>query len=83
MLRFVLPAMTFLTGFSLVSVLAEDAGLPPRRIAHAVVATGLLADLAGEIGAPSGICSEIREAKTARHAAERMKGLGLPGALHH
>lgn len=38
-LRFVLPAMTFLTGFSLVAVLAEDADLPPRRIAHAVIAT--------------------------------------------
>jgi APA family basic amino acid/polyamine antiporter len=38
-LRFVLPAMTFLTGFSLVSSLAEDADLPPRRIAHAVLAT--------------------------------------------
>lgn len=42
-LRFVLPAMTFLTGFSLVSVLAEDADLPPRRIAQAVLATVLAA----------------------------------------
>jgi APA family basic amino acid/polyamine antiporter len=42
-LRFVLPAMTFLTGFSLVSVLAEDADLPPRRIAWAVLATVLTA----------------------------------------
>ena len=42
-LRFVLPAMTFLTGFSLVSVLAEDAALPPRRIAVAVLATVLTA----------------------------------------
>jgi amino acid transporter len=42
-LRFVLPAMTFLTGFSLVSVLAEDADLPPRRIARAVLATVLTA----------------------------------------
>ena len=42
-LRFVLPAMTFLTGFSLVSVLAEDAALPPRRIAVAVLATVLVA----------------------------------------
>jgi hypothetical protein len=33
--------MTFLTGFSLVSVLAEDAALPPRRIALAVLATVL------------------------------------------
>jgi APA family basic amino acid/polyamine antiporter len=42
-LRFVLPAMTFLTGFSLVSVLAEDAALPPRRVAHAVLLTVLIA----------------------------------------
>ena len=41
--RFVLPAMTFLTGFSLISVLAEDADLPPRRIAWAVLATVLTA----------------------------------------
>jgi amino acid transporter len=38
-LRFVLPAMTFLTGFSLVSVLAEDADLAPRRVALAVLMT--------------------------------------------
>ncbi|MCG8543276.1 MAG: APC family permease, partial [Alphaproteobacteria bacterium] len=37
--RFVLPAMTFLTGFSLITALAEDANLPPRRIGVAVVAT--------------------------------------------
>ena len=42
-IRFVLPAMTFLTGFSLVSTLAEDAELSPRRIGHAVVATVLTA----------------------------------------
>ncbi|MBS62691.1 APC family permease [Salinisphaera sp.] len=42
-LRFVLPAMTFLTGFSLVGMLAEDARLSPRRIGIAVVITVLLA----------------------------------------
>lgn len=42
-LRFVLPAMTFLTGFSLVAVLAEDADMPPRRIGVAVVTTILVA----------------------------------------
>lgn len=42
-IRFVLPAMTFLTGFSLVSALAEDADLPRRRIAQAVLATVLTA----------------------------------------
>lgn len=38
-LRFVLPAMTFLTGFSLVTILAEDARVSPRRIARAVLLT--------------------------------------------
>ncbi len=38
-LRFILPAMTFLTGFSLVAILAEDANLSPRRIGTAVVTT--------------------------------------------
>lgn len=42
-LRFILPAMTFMTGFSLVAILAEDANLPPRRIGIAVVVTVLLA----------------------------------------
>lgn len=42
-LRFVLPAMTFLTGFSLVGMLAEDARLSARRIGIAVVTTVLLA----------------------------------------
>jgi amino acid transporter len=42
-LRFVLPAMTFLTGFSLVTTMAEDADLPPRRIGQAVLATVLVA----------------------------------------
>lgn len=42
-LRFVLPAMTFLTGFSLVAALAEDANLTPRRIARAVLLTVLTA----------------------------------------
>jgi len=36
-LRFALPGLTFLTGFSLVSVMAEDADLTPRRVAHAVL----------------------------------------------
>lgn len=42
-LRFVLPAMTFLTGFSLVAILAEDANMTPGRIAGAVIATIVLA----------------------------------------
>lgn len=42
-IRFVLPAMTFLTGFSLVTTLAEDADLSPRRIAHTVVLTVVVA----------------------------------------
>ncbi|MGB5831300.1 MAG: APC family permease [Thiohalocapsa sp.] len=42
-LRFVLPAMTLLTGFSLIAALAEDAALPPRQIAQAVLATVVVA----------------------------------------
>ncbi|WKD61287.1 putative amino acid permease YhdG [Corynebacterium ciconiae DSM 44920] len=40
-LRFVIPAMTFLAGFGLVAVLAEDADLPPKRIGVAVLVTVL------------------------------------------
>ena len=36
-IRFILPGMTFLTGFGLVAILAEDAKLPPARIGRAVV----------------------------------------------
>ncbi|WP_392467539.1 APC family permease [Arsenicicoccus cauae] len=42
-LRFVVPGMTYMAGFGLVAVLAEDADLPPRRIARAVIWTVLLA----------------------------------------
>ena len=41
--RFILPAMTFLTGFSLVSTLAEDADMSQRKIGIAVVATVVVA----------------------------------------
>lgn len=44
-LRFVLPAMTFLTGFSLVTLLAEDADLSSRGIAVAAVSTVVVAGL--------------------------------------
>ncbi|QVQ51911.1 APC family permease [Spiractinospora alimapuensis] len=37
--RFVLPAMTFLTGFALVTTLAEDAKVTPRRLGRAVLMT--------------------------------------------
>ncbi|TQN33402.1 amino acid/polyamine/organocation transporter (APC superfamily) [Haloactinospora alba] len=37
--RFVLPAMTFLTGFSLVTVLAEDSRVPPRRLGRVILVT--------------------------------------------
>jgi len=42
-IRFVLPAMTFLSGFSLVTALAEDADLPPAQIGLAVVLTVIVA----------------------------------------
>lgn len=44
-LRFVLPAMTFVTGFSLVAILAEDSKLAPRHIGLAVVGTVVFAGL--------------------------------------
>ena len=42
-IRFVLPAMTFFSGFGLVANLAEDVKLRPARIGKAVVATVALA----------------------------------------
>lgn len=44
-LRFVLPAMTFVTGFSLVAILAEDSKLAPKHIGLAVVSTVVFAGL--------------------------------------
>lgn len=41
--RFVIPAMTFLTGFSLVAILAEDAKVPPRRLGLTVALTVVIA----------------------------------------
>jgi len=41
--RFVIPAMTFLTGFSLVAILAEDAKISPRRIGLTVGLTVVIA----------------------------------------
>ncbi|MCI1553173.1 MAG: APC family permease [Levilactobacillus sp.] len=41
--RFVLPAMTFLTGWEVVTILAEEAAMPPRKIGKAVVGAILLA----------------------------------------
>jgi amino acid transporter len=41
--RFVLPGLTFLTGFGLVAILAEDADLAPRQIRRAVMLAVALA----------------------------------------
>ena len=49
---------------------------------RAVVNTGLLADLAAELGAAPQVCDDIRSAKTARYAGERMDALGLGTAFH-
>jgi amino acid transporter len=43
--RFVIPALTFLTGFSLVSLLAEEANISPKKIGVAIVLTIFLAGL--------------------------------------
>lgn len=49
---------------------------------RADVNTGLLAELAAELGAPAQVCDDIRNAKTARYAGERMDELGLGAAFH-
>lgn len=41
--RFVLPAMTFLTGWEVVTILAEEADMPPAKIGKAVVGAIVLA----------------------------------------
>ena len=50
---------------------------------RAEVDTGLLAELACDSGAPPDVCEDIRQAETARYAAERMAELGLVDAFHH
>ncbi|HIY24644.1 MAG TPA: APC family permease [Candidatus Brachybacterium merdigallinarum] len=42
-LRMVVPGMTYVVGFGLVAVLAEDANLPPRRIGRTVLLTVVVA----------------------------------------
>jgi cobalt-precorrin-5B (C1)-methyltransferase len=49
---------------------------------RAPVRTSLVADLAREAGAAPEVCAEIRQAKTARYAAERMEQLGLTQPFH-
>lgn len=49
---------------------------------RADVNTGLLADLAAELGAAPAVCDDIRAAKTARYAGERMEELGLSLVFH-
>ena len=44
-LRFIIPGMTFLAGFGLVAVLAEDAKISPKRVGRAVVLTVITAGL--------------------------------------
>lgn len=41
--RFILPAMTYLTGFELVAVLAEEANMPIRKIGISVILSVILA----------------------------------------
>ncbi len=56
-----------------------------ETITHArrkAVDTALLAEIAAACGAPAEACAAIREAETARFAAERMEALGLGEAFH-
>ncbi|WP_031435205.1 cobalt-precorrin-5B (C(1))-methyltransferase [Methylomarinum vadi] len=51
-----------------------------ETITHAnrsAVDTGLLANIAAEIGAPPAVCQEISQSEMARYASERMEELGL------
>ncbi|MBP6582339.1 MAG: cobalt-precorrin-5B (C(1))-methyltransferase [Chromatiaceae bacterium] len=49
---------------------------------RAEVDRDLLAELARECGAPAEVCEAIRQAETARYAAERLAELGLGQAFH-
>ena len=49
---------------------------------RAEVDTGLLADIAADLGAESDVCEAIRNNETARYAGERMDALGLGKAFH-
>lgn len=49
---------------------------------RAEVNRDLLAALARECGAPTEVCEAIRQAETARYAAERLTALGLGQAFH-
>jgi len=49
---------------------------------RAEVDTGLLADLAAELGVEEAVCSDIRANETARYAGERLGALGLGVAFH-
>ena len=44
-LRFMLPALTYLTGFAMVAILAEEANLPSKRIGLLVILSVLVAGL--------------------------------------
>lgn len=46
------------------------------------VNTGLLADIAADLGAPHDVCEAIRNNETARFAGEQMIALGLSDAFH-
>ncbi len=56
-----------------------------ETITHAnrnAVNTALLAELAAKIGVSAAICGEIRAAKTARYAAERVEEIGLQAEFY-
>lgn len=49
---------------------------------RAEVDTGLLAEIAAQVGAPSDVREDIRQAETARYASERMQALQLGPVFH-
>lgn len=57
-------------------------GASMTHAGRGAVNMGLLADLAVEIGVSSTVCAEIRQARTARYAAERMRDLSMLTDFH-
>lgn len=77
------------SGFSVIYVGAMTGKLTKMcqglSVTHAwkgEVDRGILAAVAGEVGAPAALIEQIRAAETARFAAERLAALGLAEAFH-
>src|SRR6266704_6047765 len=66
--------------FAMVGKLAKvAAGMMQTHASKGEVDTGLLAGIAGDVGASERLRREIAETHTARHALERVEAAGLTG----